>query len=166
MSGSLSGQHTLWDLIKVCKFGMLTHQHSDGLLHSHPLTTQNKLLDESSMLYFFISEKSEMAAALRKNGNANVAYVNLDDDTYVSLAGQAEVSKDLAKVEELWSPMAKAWFSGGPTDPDLALLSVHIAHAEYWNVDDSKMTQLAKIAKAVLTGKRPNMGEHKEVRVN
>ena len=46
---------TLWHLIKHIKFGMLTHRHSNGELHSHPLTTQNKSADEDSQLYFFIS---------------------------------------------------------------------------------------------------------------
>ena len=27
-------EHTLWTLIKDIKFGMLTHRHSDGQLHS------------------------------------------------------------------------------------------------------------------------------------
>ena len=62
--------------------------------------------------------------------------------------------------------MAKAWFPGGPTDPDLALLQVRITQAEYWDVTDSKMVQLAKMAKAAVTGEPPrNMGEHKELRM-
>ncbi len=40
---STSNAHAkLWDLIKDTRFGMLVHRHGDGLLHSHPLTTQNK----------------------------------------------------------------------------------------------------------------------------
>ena len=47
-------QAKLWELIKDTRFGMLTHRHGDGQLHSHPLTTQNKKLDEGETLYFFI----------------------------------------------------------------------------------------------------------------
>ena len=32
-------QATLWELIKDIKFGMLTHRHDNGMLHSVPLTT-------------------------------------------------------------------------------------------------------------------------------
>ncbi|MDP3827291.1 MAG: general stress protein, partial [Polaromonas sp.] len=39
MTTNTSDQQTLWDLIKDIKFGMLTHRHTDGMLHSHPLTT-------------------------------------------------------------------------------------------------------------------------------
>ena len=44
MSHEKSFQHDLWELIKDIKFGMLTHRHSDGGLHAHPLTTQNQKL--------------------------------------------------------------------------------------------------------------------------
>lgn len=157
----------LWDLIKDIKFGMLTHRHSDGLLHSHPLTTQNKSMDEGAVIYFFISAASEIATRIAGDGNVNVAYADTSADSYVSISGTAKVVNDLAKKEQLWSPMAKAWFPGGPTDEDLALLEVRIVHAEYWDVGDSKMVQLAKMAKAAVTGERPrNLGEHKELNVS
>jgi len=40
---------------------------------------------------------------------------------------------------------------------------VHISHAEYWDVKESKPTQLFKMAAAAVTGERPKLGEHKEV---
>lgn len=157
---------TLWDLIKDIQFGMLIHRHRDGTLQGHPLTTQNKSIDEGSVLYFFISNKSNMAGRLREDGNVNVSYADTGADNYVSIAGSASFSNDQAKKEELFTPLAKAWFPGGVTDPDLALLEVHISHAEYWNAKDSKLTQLFKMAKSAITGERPqNMSEHKELNV-
>ena len=59
--------------------------------------------------------------------------------------------------------IAKAWFPGGATDPDLALLKIEIGHVEYWDSKDSKMVQLLKIATATITGNPPkDMSEHKE----
>jgi general stress protein 26 len=157
-------EHTLWTLIKDIKFGMLTHQHTDGQLHSAPLTTQNKAGDEGMALYFFISRKSEMAACLAKEANVNVAYANPGDDRYVSVSGHATLVEDQAKKADLFTPLAKAWFPGGATDPDLALLQVDIGHAEYWNVKESKMVQLVKMAKAAITGEPvKKLGEHKEL---
>ncbi|MES2980465.1 MAG: pyridoxamine 5'-phosphate oxidase family protein [Pseudomonadota bacterium] len=166
MSDAASDKKDLWDIIKDIKFGMLTHRHHDGMLHSHPLTTQNKSLDEGNVLYFFISEKSEMASGLREDGQVNVAYADTDADSYVSVSGKARVSRDPARVEQLWSSVAKAWFPEGPADPDLALLSIDIAHAEFWDVKESKMTQLMKMATAAVTGKPPQLGEHKKVEID
>ena len=161
-----SDQETLWGLIKEVKFAMLTHRHGDGSLQGHPLTTQNRSIDEGSVLYFFISEKSELASRLHQDTNVNVSYSDPGAGIYVSIAGAASFSSNAATKERLWSPMAKAWFPGGVNDPDLALLEVKISHAEFWDVKDSKVTQLFKMAKAAVTGEPPkNMGEHKELKV-
>ncbi len=157
-------EKTLWILIKDIKFGMLTHRHTDGQLHSAPLTTQNKADDEGTALYFFISRKSETAACIAKDSNVNVAYAHPDDDRYVSVSGHAAIIEDQTKKDYLFTSFAKAWFPGGATDPDLALLQVSIGHAEYWNVKESKMVQLAKMAKAAITGEpAEKLGEHKEL---
>ena len=157
----------LWELIKDTKFGMFTHQHVGGMLHSQPLTTQNKAMDEGATLYFFVPRKGEIAEHAVEHDQVNVAYSNPGNDSYVSVSGQALIVEDMGKKEALWSSMAKAWFPGGPTDPNLALLQVRITHAEYWDVTESKMVQLAKMAKAALTGEPPEkMGEHKELRMS
>jgi hypothetical protein len=62
--------------------------------------------------------------------------------------------------------MAKAWFPQGVNDPNLGLLAVHIVDAEYWDVTDSKMVQLLKMATSAVTGKPPtHMAEHKKLDV-
>ena len=98
------------------------------------------------------------------DGNVNLSYANPKEDTWVSVTGQARVLEDAAKKKELFSPMAKAWFPGGPEDPDMELVEVRISEAEYWNVKESKLTQLLKMGKAALTEERPDsLGEHREV---
>lgn len=155
---------TLWDLIKDTRFAMLSHRHADGSLHSHPLTTQNKTLDETGSLWFFVSRKTELGQRLRADGNVNLSYANPDKDTWVSVTGVAYVREDLAKKQELFNVMAKAWFPGGAEDPDLELVEVVIEEAEYWNVKENKLLQLIKMAKAAATGTPPRkMGEHAEV---
>lgn len=167
MTSTNSAQQTLWNLIKDIRFGMLTHRHANGELHSHPLTTQNKSFDEGSKLYFFISHKSELAQRILQDGNVNVSYADPGDDSYVSASGHGAIVDDMAKKTELFTVMAKAWFPAGVTDPDLALLVVTIGHAEYWDVTDSKMVQLFKMAKAAMTGEPPKkLGEHKDLQLS
>ena len=158
-------QQVLWDLIKETRFCMLSHRHADGSLHSHPLTTQNKTLGEDGCLYFFVSRKTELGQRLQHDGNVNLAYANVDKDTWVSVTGTARVLEDLEKKRELFNVMAKAWFPGGPEDPEMELVQVQIDEAEYWNVKENKLLQLLKMGKAAATGTRPKkMGEHAEVR--
>ena len=96
-----------------------------------------------------------------------VGYARPEDDCCVSVSGTAAVMEEAARKEDLWTPMAKAWFPDGPTDPNLALLVIKLQHAEYWDVEESKMVQLFKMAKAAVTGHPPTgLGEHKEVNLS
>ena len=162
-----SDHQTLWELIKDIKFCMMTHRHPDGSLQSQPLTTQNKSIDEGNSLYFFISKKSQLSNHLHDECNVNLAYSDPSADKYVSIAGCAQQIYDQTTKERLWSPINKAWFPGGITDPDLELIQIKISHAEYWNITESKMTQLFQMAKAAVTGHPPKArGEHKELGIS
>jgi general stress protein 26 len=156
----------LWDLIKGIKFGMFTTRHGNGHLHSRPMTTQNKGVDEDSSLWFFMSRSDEPVADLIAEPNVNVVYADPGKDSYVSVSGTARVVDSPAKAEQLWSKLNEAWFPGGVSDPDLALVQVQITHANYWDVKSSKLVQVFTLAKAALTGRAPpSLGEHGEVRM-
>src|SRR3954469_25335566 len=62
-------QHeALWDLIKETRFCMLSHRHTDGSLHSHPLTPQNKTLEAAGCLYCFVARSTEVGQRLQQDG--------------------------------------------------------------------------------------------------
>lgn len=159
-------RETLWRLVKDIKFGMLTTYHRNGHLHSRPVTTQNRDIDALDSLWFFMSRGSEPVADLRTDAHVNVAYADPGKDAYVSVSGEARIVDDMARKAALWTPFAQAWFPGGVEDPDLALVQVKIVHAHYWDVKASKIVQLYTMAKAALTGQKPEgMGEEGEVRM-
>jgi general stress protein 26 len=166
MTKDASFQHDLWKLIKDIRFCMLTHRHPDGSLHSHPLTTQSKSLKPGEPLCFFVSRKTELGQRLQADGNVCVNYADLKEDVWVCISGNARVVDDLDKKKSLFGALNKAWFPGGAEDPDLELIEVDIQHAEYWNVKESKTTQLLKMASAAVSGTPPEMGEHRELHVH
>jgi len=156
----------LWDLIKDIKFAMFTTHHRNGHLHSRPMTTQNRKVDEDSSLWFFMSAAGEPVADLRADPEVNVVYADPHDDSYVSVSGVARVVDNPAKKEALWSKANEAWFPQGPNDPDLVLVQVQITHADYWDVKSSKLVQLFAMAKSAVTGRPPrDLGSHGEVRM-
>jgi general stress protein 26 len=158
-----SFRKTLWEMIKDIKFAMLAHRHPNGMLHAHPLTTQNKSLAEGEPLYFFVSKATELGQRLQADGNVCLSYGDLKEDRWISISGHATVSNDMEQKKKLFNALAKAWFPGGAEDPDLELIEVEILDAEYWNVKESKTTQLVKMAAAAVSGKKPEMGEHQEM---
>lgn len=156
----------LWDMIKDIRFGMLTVRGADGRLYARPMTTQNGEADRGGVIWFFMSRSGQPVADLTASSDVNVAYADPDSDAYVSVSGAARVVEDPVKKKELWSTAAKAWFPGGVDDPDLALVAVLVAEAEYWDVKANKAVQIFKLAKAAVTGEPPtDLAEHRRVRM-
>ncbi len=153
----------LWKMIKDIRFAMFTTRHDNGHLHSRPMTTQNRDIGDDDSLWFFMSRSGAPAGDVDAEHQVNVAYADTGADRYVSVSGMARVVEDPARKHALWSKMSEAWFPGGPDDPDLALVQVQITHADYWDVKESKPVQLFKMARAAVTGKQPDMGEHGRV---
>lgn len=159
-------RETLWRLVKDTRFAMFTTTHANGHLHSRPMTTQNKSIDETDSLWFFMSRKANTVAEIIAEHQVNVVYANPNKDSYVSVSGEATVVDSHEKKVELWTKLSEAWFPGGVSDPDLALVCVKISHAHYWDVDTFEIVQLYKMAKAVITGVPPKMGKEGEVRIS
>ena len=156
----------LWDMIKDIRFGMLTVRGADGRLYSRPMTTQNGAADQGGVIWFFMSRSGQPLADITSSPDVNVAYADPDSDKYVSASGKARLVEDPVKKQELWSEAARAWFPGGVEDPELALIAVLVAEAEYWDVKANKAVQIFKLAKAALTGEEPtDLAEHRRVRM-
>ena len=162
MNQTTAGIARLWDKIKGIKFGMLTVIGEDGVLASRPLTTQQT--EFSGVLWFFVSKHPSWLPSLQRDNRVNISYAEPNDSLFVSVSGTASIVDDRAKIAELWTPMAKAWFPQGVDDPNLALLKLDVVRGEYWDSSSTKMVQLYILTKAVLSGTPPtDLGEHRKV---
>lgn len=141
-------------------FCMLT-TFDGGQLRSRPMSTQEMEFDGE--LWFFTSDNTHKIDEIAKDNRVCAAYSKPDDNTYLSLSGRAEVVKDRAKIEELWSPALKAWFPEGLEDPHICLLKIPVEQAEYWDAPSSKIVQLFEMAKAIATGTEADYGENKKI---
>ncbi len=121
----------LAEMISEMRIAMLTTTTEDGRLWSRPITTHGSTFDGD--LWFLTKRNSPKADEVRKHEQISLSYTRLEDNTYVSLSGSAEIVLDRRKAEELWDPSYKKWFLGGPDDPELALIHVRVERAEYWN---------------------------------
>jgi len=113
-------------LEKVAKIrtGMLTTQDGNQLT-SRPMTIQQ--VDPSpTVVWFFTSRHGNLAETIAAGAPANLSVTDHADSFFVSIAGDARLVDDRAKIEELWSTMAKAWFPGGIDDPNLALIRLDV----------------------------------------
>ena len=153
----------LADLIKEVHIAMLTTAEADGSLRSRPMAYQHPEEGFDGVLRFFTSSASGKVAEIEHDHQVNVAFSDPKSQNYVSVSGTAQISRDHAKITELWNPIYKAWFPDGLEDPNLALVIVPIERAEYWDSPNGAVLQLYGFVKAAVTGKRASGGEHEVI---
>ena len=150
----------LKSIIRDVEVAMLT-TNDGGVLRSRPMQTQQTEFDGD--LWFFTSSNTHKAEEIEKDNRVNVSYAAPADNSYVSVSGTAEIVTDKTKMEELWSPILKAWFPKGLDEPDIILLKINADQAEYWDSSSSSLVQAFGLLKSLVTGERADGGEHAQI---
>ncbi|MFN8530076.1 MAG: pyridoxamine 5'-phosphate oxidase family protein [Anaerolineae bacterium] len=155
----------LRDLIKGINIAMLTTvDPADGTLHSRPMGTQQVEFD--GQLWFFTDDHSQKMHEIFQQQQVNVSYAHPGKMIYVSVSGTARQVDDRAKMEELWNPLLKAWFTEEIDTPGITLLCVDVQKAEYWE-SDGKLATVLQFAKALISGERRDdeMGDNQKLQL-
>jgi general stress protein 26 len=152
----------LRELIKDVDFAMLTTVDVDGSLRSRPMSTQEAEFDGD--LWFFTSTDTGKVDDIERENRVNVAYAKPDKHLYVSISGTAHLVKDWAKMEELWSPVYKAYFPKGLDDPALSLLKVEVEKAEYWESYGLIPTVIGFVK--AMAGQESELGENEKLNLS
>ncbi len=147
--------------VKVCMFATINPDHT---LFSRPMQTIK--IDEEGNIWFFTNDSSGKVDDVSKENTVYLMYSHPDQNTYVHVKGNASVVNDQQKIEELWSPLVKAWFPGGVTDPALCLLKVETQEASYWDGTSNKFVVFFNMLKAIAKGETPDNGQFGELNVN
>ena len=152
----------LGEMIKDIDFAMLTTVDDDsGRLHGRPMSTQEVEFDGE--LWFFTAVDTGKVSDIGRDSQVNLNYAQPDKHRYVSVSGTALLVNDRAKMEELWSPVYKAYFPKGLDDPNLRLLKVTVQEAEYWESDGLIPTAIAFVKG--LAGQETEMGENERIKL-
>ena len=154
----------LHELIADIETAMLTTRRPDGRLVSRPMATQER--DGISDLWFVTDVESHKLDELSFDPHVNLAYFDTRSWEWVSVSGTATISTDRAAIRRLYKSDWKAWFGeldsvrdGGPDDPRLALILVDADSVIYMKRDKPAPLVLYEVAKGMITGDRPDVGE-------
>ncbi len=140
----------LKEKIKDIKYAMLTTLEVGGDFHTRPMYTHEMEAD-GSLLFLTYRDSTKVTEVMQDN-HVSLAYSDHGSDTYVAIAGKAEMTNDRQKIRDLWNDLLKAWFPNGPDDPNVMLLRVKPAKAEYWDRPGGKMVTLFEMVKSAITG--------------
>jgi general stress protein 26 len=158
----------LYKLIDGIEIAMFTTRRPDGQLVSRPMATQERVTGTD--LWFVTDVSSGKLDELESDPHVNLAYYNVKSREWVSVAGTATITQDRNLIKELYKPDWKAWFGdnggaedGGPDDPRLALVLVEAQSVEYLVATKPRPVVLFEVAKAMVTGSTPRVGEQRHL---
>lgn len=157
------GKKKIGELIKSIRIAVMTTAAEDGSFDSRPMATQDT--DFDGVVYFLTRAESGKVHEIRADSHVSLLYSDPGNAKFVSAKGRASVSKDRAKIHELWNSMYKAWFPQGEDDPSITVLRVDITEAQYWEASSSKLLRGLKYVAAAATGGAISLGESGKVDV-
>ena len=147
-----------WDLMKKIGFAMLVTCDGDKL-RARPMSAYLKR-DENA-IYFLTDARHHKDEEIARDPSVNLSFADAGGQKYVSVTGTAVVDNDRAKIKELFSTPAKAWWNSAD-DPNIRVLKITPDDAEFWDSPGSVISYV-KMATAAVTGTRPEIGDHRKV---
>jgi general stress protein 26 len=148
-----------WNLMKKIGFAMLVTRDGDKLrarpMNGYPAREENAI-------YFLTDARQHKDEEIARDPNVNLSFADAGKQKYVSVTGTAAVSNDRARIRQLFSTPAKAWWDTAE-DPNIRVLKVTPDDAEFWDSPGTVITSV-KMAAAVITGTRPDFrGNNRKV---
>jgi general stress protein 26 len=148
----------VWDLMKKIGFAMLVTQDA-GKLRARPMAAY--IRRDENTIYFLTDARQHKDEEIARNPSINLSFADAGSQKYVSISGTASVSNDRARIKELFSTPAKAWWDSAE-DPNIRVLRIAPEDAEFWDSPGSVISYV-KMAAAAVTGKRPDLGDNRKV---
>ena len=158
----------LYEMVDEIEVAMMTTRRPDGHLESRAMATQKRA--SGADLWFVTADGSGKTRDLAADPHVNLAYYKDRTREWVSVSGIATLSRDRAKIDELYARDWSMWFSdegdprhGTPDDPRLVLIGVDVHAASYLELDRPQPVVLFEVVKGFVTGETPELGEVQRV---
>ena len=158
----------LYALTDGIEIAMFATRRADGQIVSRPMQVQERT---SGVDFWFMTNiETHKLDDLMSDPHVNLAFYKDRSREWVSVAGVATVSTDRELVRELYKPDWKEWLGdeggdrdGSPNDPRIALILVEARSATYMKVTKPQPVVLFEVAKAMVTGSTPKVGDLRTV---
>ena len=72
---------------------------------------------------------------------------------FLTVYGNATISRDKEMIKELWEPIIKTWFTEGVDDPRITVIKVEAEEGYYWDTKHGNAIAFVKMAAGAIMGK-------------
>lgn len=133
----------------VCFF--CTNIQTGKRIATRPMSVQK--IDDQGNLWFLSAKDSHKNAEIAHDSSVQLMFKGSQYSDFLDLYGKAEISTDRAKIEELWEPLVKAWFTEGKDDPRITVIKVKPTAGYYWDTKNGSTVAFIKTAIGAMIGK-------------
>ncbi len=151
---NLSGKEALTkikelaDAAKSCFF--CTSIKEGQPFDTRPMAPQK--IDDEGNFWFLSADDSHKNKEIEENPATQLLFQGGHYSEYMSLYGTTEISKDKAKIKELWEPTLKTWFTEGEDDPRITVLKFMPFDGYYWDTKNGMVVATAKRLYGAIVG--------------
>ncbi|HST44822.1 MAG TPA: pyridoxamine 5'-phosphate oxidase family protein [Luteimonas sp.] len=103
--------------------------------------------DGAGALWFLSASDSHKNAEIQADPAVRLYLQSSKHSGFLVLDGHASISRDPQRIDDLWNPILKTWFTGGKDDPRITVIKVAPRSGYYW---DNKHGELVSATKMVI----------------
>lgn len=101
---------------------------SDG---TRPMSVEK--IDDNGHMWFLSATDSHKNEEINMNHTVKLYFQGSAHSDFLYLKGRANITKNKAKIDELWDAMHKVWFTEGKNDPRISVIEVIPEEGYYWD---------------------------------
>ncbi len=128
-----------------------THAQHGQAFATRPMSVQK--IDDAGVFWFMSAVDSHKNAEIARNPAVQLLFQGSPYSDFLSISGKAEISTDRAKIEELWEPLVKTWFTEGKDDPRITVIKVTPTDGYYWDTKHGTAVAFLKTVAGAIMGK-------------
>ena len=110
-------------------------------------------VDDDGNLWFLSASDSSQNRELAADPSVRLFFQGSPHSDFLALSGRAAISTDRAKIEELWEPLIKTWFTGGVDDPRITVIRVAVDDGYYWDTKHGNTVAYVKMLVGATAGR-------------
>lgn len=109
--------------------------------------------DENGDLWFLSANDSTKNKEIESDPLVQLLCQSSAHAGFLNIYGIAEISADKTMIDELWTPLAKTWFTAGKDDPRISVIKVSPTQGHYWDNKHGSAVAFVKMAVGAMIGK-------------
>lgn len=123
--------------------------------HASPMALQD--VCEMGNLYFISSTENHLNKNIEQDPRVVLSFSNSSKWEYMTVFGNAKVSKDKALIHKYYNKFSDAWFDG-EDDPRVTVVIVTPVEGHYWETKNGKIVSALKTVFSAVTGAKTDDG--------